>query len=205
MLFAIENRFGLKYWLGASEDHLQAPFVGVSGYPDKKSPRTFSKKELEVILDRVGLDNHRFYAVLPDYKFPELIFFEESKPDPMNLKKVSFTYSKNSALYADEKKLYRDIVENGVFPFFANSFLVEASVGPLPERYITHVSSKGEVYKEYRVSTVIDNAGNVYKQPMHKDAVFHIRRIQKNTEYLKNRGVPILPVEMEGNAIVRIP
>ena len=201
VLFAIENRFGLKYWLGASEDHLQVPFVGVSGYPDKKSPRTFSKKELEVILDRVGLDNHRFYAVLPDYKFPELIFFEESKPDPMNLKKVSFTYSKNSALYADEKKLYRDIVENGVFPFFANSFLVEASVGPLPERYITHVSSKGEVYKEYRVSTVIDNAGNVYKQPMHKDAVFHIRRIQKNTEYLKNRGVPILPVEMEGNCL----
>lgn len=198
VLFAIENRFGLKYWLGASEDHLQTPFAGVKGYPDRKSPRTFSKKELENILDRVGLKNHRFYAVLPDYKFPELIFSEECRPDPMNLKKVSFTYSRNSVLYADEKDLYRDIVDNGVFPFFANSFLVEASAETLPKRHVTQVSAKGEVYKEYRVSTVIDNAGNVYKQPMHRDALLHIHRIQENTEYLKKCGIPILPVSLEG-------
>ena len=202
VLFAIENRFGLKYWLGASEDHLQTPFVGVSGYPDKKSPRTFSQKELEDILDRVGLEDHRFYAVLPDYKFPELIFSEECRPDYMNLKKVSFTYSKNSILYADEKELYRDIVGNGVFSFFANSFLVEASsIGALPKQHVTHVSSKGEVYKEYRVSTVIDNMGNVYKQPMHQDAVLHIQRIQENTEYLQKCGIPILPVIREGNSL----
>lgn len=201
VLFAIENRFGLKYWLGASEDHLQTPFTGISGYPDKKSPRTFSKKELEDILERVGLQNHRFYAVLPDYKFPELIFSEDCRPDPMNLKKVSFTYSRNSVLYADEKELYRDIVANDVFPFFANSFLVEASIGTLSGQHVTHVSSKGEVYKEYRVSTVIDNAGNVYKQPMHSDAVLHIQRIQENTIYLQKCGICVLPVMRDGNRL----
>ena len=29
LLLAIENRFGLRYWLGCSEDHIGKPFVGI--------------------------------------------------------------------------------------------------------------------------------------------------------------------------------
>lgn len=201
ILFAIENRFGLKYWLGASEDHLQQPFVGIKGYKEERTPRTFSKKELETILDRVGLVNHRIYSVLPDYKFPELIFSEDCAPDYMNLKKVSFTYSKNSSLVADEKELYKDIIDNGVFPFFANSFLVEASVEKLEDRYVVHVSAKGEVYKDFRVNTIMDNTNRVYKIPMHKNARTHINNIVANTEYLAGRGVAVLAVIREGSSI----
>lgn len=201
ILFAIENRFGLKYWLGASEDHLQMPFVGIEGYRQPKTARTFSRKELKDILDRVGLSNHRFYSVLPDYKFPELIFTDECVPDYMNLKKVSFTYSKNSSLVANEKDLYKDVVENGVFPFFANSFLVEASSKPLEGRHIIHVSAKGEVYKDFRVNTVMDSENRVYKIPMHKNAVTHIDNIVDNTKCLSERGVPVLAVYREQDSI----
>lgn len=170
IIFAIENRFGLKYWLGASEDHLQKPFVGIEGYVGlKATPRTFSRGELEEILKRTGFKNYRFYSVLPDYKFPELIYADEYAPDYMNLKKVSFTYSKNSRLIADEKELYKDVIASGVFPFFANSFLVEASPEELDSRYVVHVSAKGEVYPKFRVSTVLDNEDHVFKIPMHKE------------------------------------
>ena len=60
---------------------------------------------MENILDRVGLKNHRFYSVLPDYKFPELIFTDEYVPNHMNLKKVSFTYSK-IVLWWQMKEIY---------------------------------------------------------------------------------------------------
>lgn len=201
ILFAIENRFGLKYFLGASEDHLQEPYVGIEGYVAPHTPRTFSKKELECMLENVGLTCHRMYSVLPDYKFPELIFSEEYTPDFMNLKKVSFTYSRNSSLISDEKKLYKHIIDNNVFPFFANSFLFEASCASLDKKHVVHVSSKGEVYKEFRVSTLIDNEGNVYKVPMHKNALTHIRRISENTQYLASRGVNILPAVLKGNTL----
>lgn len=201
ILFAIENRFGLKYFLGASEDHLQEPYVGIEGYVAPHTPRTFSKKELECMLENVGLTCHRMYSVLPDYKFPELIFSEEYTPDFMNLKKVSFTYSRNSSLISDEKKLYKHIIDNNVFPFFANSFLFEASCSSLDKKHVVHVSSKGEVYKEFRVSTLIDNEGNVYKAPMHKNALTHIRRISENTQYLASRGVNILPAVLKGNTL----
>ena len=201
LLFAIENRFGLKYWLGSAEDHLQEPFVGIEGYPAGKTARTFSKKELSTILDRVGLRNKRFYGVLPDYKFPELIFAEEYTPDYMNLKKVSFTYPKNSMLYANEKELYKDIISNDVFPFFVNSFLVEASVAALSERHVVHVSAKGEVHKKYRVSTVIDSEDNVYKIPVHPDACEHIAATADNMSYLAAKGISMIPFTVTQNII----
>lgn len=201
LLFAIENRFGLKYWLGASEDHLQTPFAGIEGYKKAKTAKTFSRKELENILDRVGLKNHRFYSVLPDYKFPELIFTDEYVPNHMNLKKVSFTYSKNSSLVADERDLYKDVIENNVFSFFANSFLIEASTKNLDNRHVIHVSAKGEVYKDFRVNTVMDSEDRVYKIPMHKNAEVHIDNIVENTRYLSERGVPILEVYRENELI----
>ncbi len=202
ILFAIENRFGLKYWLGGSEDHLQEPFAGIRGYGNGKCPRTFSRKELEEILLSAGLPHFRFYSVLPDYKFPELIFSDEYEPNSMNLKKVSFTYSKNSTLLADEKTLYKDIVENGVFPFFANSFLVEASGQELENRHAVMVSAKGETRKEYRVSTVMDSCGRVYKIPMHREAAAHIQSIVRNTEELSEKGIRILPVSYEDGRLV---
>lgn len=202
VLFAIENKFGLKYWLGASEDHLQKPFVGVAGYKEEKTARTFSRYELKELLKSVGLEFHRFYSVLPDYKFPELIFSDEYVPNYMNLKKVTFTYSKNSMLLANEKDLYKDIIGNNVFSFFSNSLLVEASHEPLSENHIVHVSAKGEVYKEFRVSTIIDDRGNVIKKAMHNNANVHLQNIADNTEYLTKRGVKVLPVKFVQDELV---
>lgn len=201
ILFAIENRFGLKYWAGASEDHLQKPYVGIEGYKVPNTPKTFSKHELEIMLRNVGMADNRFYYVLPDYKFPEIICTEDFPPSYMNLQKVSFTYSKNSVLNFDEKGIYKDLIENNVWEFFANSFLVEASKTKLPPYHIVFVSAKGEVYQRYRVNTLIDNENNVYKIPVHEKASSHIMNIYRNYECLKNRGVQMIETGLE-NGIV---
>ncbi len=201
LLLAIENRFGLKYWLGASEDHLQQPFAGLMGYQEKKGIRTFSRFELADLLKRAGYSQLRFYSVLPDYRFPELIFADDYKPDSMNLKKVSFTYAKNSTLIGNEKQLYWDLIENGVFPFFANSFLVEASLKELSPKHVAHVSAKGEVYQEFRVSTIIYHDGTIYKIPMHQQAKLHIQNILEYTDRLAKQGIAILPYEKDGDKL----
>lgn len=202
ILFAIENRFGLKYWLGASEDHLQQPFVGIDGYKKTRTPKTFSKKELEMLLDRVGFKKHRIYSVYPDYKFPELICTEEFKPSYMNLQKVNFTYSKNSVLTANEKELYRDVIENGVWEFFANSYLIEAAVDKISEPHVIHVSARGECKKQYRTSTIIYDDGNVIKRPMHSQAKEHIKTIWNNNNELKVRGVDLLDLQLKDGDLI---
>ncbi|MBQ1490842.1 MAG: class I SAM-dependent methyltransferase, partial [Blautia sp.] len=46
IFIAIENRFGLKYWAGCTEDHSGRLFEGLEGYLQEGSAKTFTKKEL---------------------------------------------------------------------------------------------------------------------------------------------------------------
>lgn len=202
ILFAIENRFGVKYWLGAAEDHLQEPFVGIEGYRAPRTAKTFSKAELEHMLNRVGLEKHRIYSVYPDYKFPEIICTNEFKPSYMNLQKVHFTYSRNSVLTANEKELYKELVDNNVWEFFANSYLIEASAEKISEPHVIHVSAKGECKKQYRANTIIYNNGQVVKSPAHPMANAHIQRIYDNNEMLKLRGVEVLDLTLVDHELV---
>lgn len=197
ILFAIENKYGLKYWVGGSEDHLQKPYAGLQGYKEPKTAKTFSRFELEEMLKDVGLDKYRVYSVYPDYKFPEMICTDEFEPSYMNLKKVNFTYSNHSKVVVDEKDIYKDLIENDVWKFFANSFLIEAGENHVSEPHVIHVSGKSEVKKQYRVSTVIFNDGRVLKAPMHEEAVKHIETIRQNNDLLKERGVKVLDMEQK--------
>ena len=44
LVIAIENRLGLKYWAGCTEDHVGKYFEGLENYPETKGVRTFSRE-----------------------------------------------------------------------------------------------------------------------------------------------------------------
>ena len=201
LLFAIENRFGVKYWCGASEDHLQRPFVGIEGYTQAKTPKTFSKYELKQMLVNSGFNCSRFYNVLPDYKFPQLIFTDEFMPSYNELQKVPFTYSKGSLLTVNEAKLYKSLIENNVLNFFANSYLIEASANKLPEEHAVFISARGENKKEYKINTIIDSNENVVKQATHPNAIAHLAQTYRNNLTLKKQGLSVLDVKFTGSQI----
>ena len=77
IVIAIENRLGLKYWAGCTEDHVGKYFEGLENYPDTRSVRTFSRKELSDIIDQAGEFKTTFYYPYPDYKFPMTIYSDE--------------------------------------------------------------------------------------------------------------------------------
>ena len=187
---------------GAAEDHLQKPFVGVEGYKQPKTPKTFSKYELNKILTNAGFMHKRYYYVLPDYKFPQKIYTDDYLPCHIDLQKLPFTYSKGSLLVLNEKELYKSVLENNVFSVCANSFLIEASLAELPDKRVIHVSARGECKKEYRILTVIENQGNVIKKPAHKNSVQHLHNIYNNEIYLKDRGIPVLESNLVNDTII---
>lgn len=80
LVIAIENRIGLKYWAGATEDHTGLYFEGLEGYPTTDYVRTFSKPELEALLRQSGYGKLDFYYPYPDYKFPEQIYSKKRLP-----------------------------------------------------------------------------------------------------------------------------
>jgi 2-polyprenyl-3-methyl-5-hydroxy-6-metoxy-1,4-benzoquinol methylase len=136
ILLAIENKYGLKYWAGHPEDHVNRAFENIENYPNQwvegyKGVKTFSRGELEVMLKKSGCKEVEFYYPLPDYKFPKEIFSDDYHPGPHHpIHPSSLTDSglAHHRVLFDQKRTLDGLVSNDMFKFFANSFLVVASI-----------------------------------------------------------------------------
>ncbi|MNI75545.1 hypothetical protein D3C73_1317070 [compost metagenome] len=126
LIIAIENKYGLKYWAGALEDHTGNIFDGINNYIGNNDIRTFSKKELELMLTQSGFSNNEFYYPIPDYKLPVQTFSEHYLPKPGEIK-LTPNYDRDRYLMFNEKVVFDNVIQNDMFQFFANSFLIFSS------------------------------------------------------------------------------
>lgn len=124
IVIAIENRLGMKYWAGCTEDHVGRYFEGLMGYPDTSGVRTFSRKELLNIIEKAGDFRTAFYYPFPDYKFPLTIYSDRYLPKKGELKGNFSNFDRARIQLFDEAKVYNTLAESGLFPEFSNSFLV---------------------------------------------------------------------------------
>ena len=131
MLLAIENRFGLKYWTGAKEDHVHTFFEGHNGYPGKKRVQTFGKKELHELFINSGFNNTYFYYPFPDYKTPSFVYSDDFYPGNgtnFPLRRLpTTTLDRGREHFYSEQLSMKYVEANDLFRDFSNSFLVEAS------------------------------------------------------------------------------
>ncbi|MBM9602696.1 glycosyltransferase [Desulfopila inferna] len=127
---AIENRMGLKYWLGAREDHFGLPYVGLYGYPQDEGIRTYDRNEWQTIL--AGLDpsyQYRFVYPFPDYKMARTIlsekFIRETPHAANHLFRMASTDNGkpvNGAM--NEFLLWESLQAQNLFEQYANSFFI---------------------------------------------------------------------------------
>lgn len=129
IIVAIENRVGMKYWAGCKEDHVGLYFEGIEGYAATNSAKTFSKGELEEIINETEIGNYKFYYPYPDYKFPSVIYSDEWLPKCGELKNNSCNLDSERMLLFNESLAYDETIRNGTFPQYSNSFLVEITKG----------------------------------------------------------------------------
>lgn len=128
LLIAIENKFGMKYFAGAVEDHTSIKYDSIEGYSNKKGAITFGKETMKKLLLDNGLNNIKFYYPLPDYKLPNVIFSDNCLPTSLDIDNMYDTYYyDNTVLNFDEKKAYKEVIKEKKFDFFANSFFIECS------------------------------------------------------------------------------
>ncbi|MFT8350521.1 SAM-dependent methyltransferase [Clostridium saccharoperbutylacetonicum] len=129
VIVAIENKLGLKYWAGCQEDHVGRYFEGIEGYTDTHGVKTFSKKELEEIIQNSGFKNYKFYYPYPDYKLPTNIFSDSYLPKEGELNNNMRNFDKERIIMFDETKVYNMIIKEGLFPIYSNSYLVTLEKG----------------------------------------------------------------------------
>ena len=124
LIIAIENRYGLKYFAGAKEDHTGKEFDGIEGYKNTKSVRTFGKEEIEALLAKSGYTSQEFYYPHPDYKMPMEIYHQAWLPNIDAELSPAPNFDAERYELFDETEAFRGIIENRQFEFFANSFLI---------------------------------------------------------------------------------
>jgi len=126
---AIENRMGLKYWLGADEDHYGRPFIGLYDYPRLQGIRTYDRNSLRRLFSSCQLNYCRFLYPFPDYKLPRLLLsdkFVQTDPNASSLLYRLSSQDYQSSMHAEcsEFLLWHALQKNKYLEEFANSFLV---------------------------------------------------------------------------------
>ncbi len=124
VVIAIENKIGMKYWAGCSEDHTGRYFDSVENYPSGGGIRTFSRRELKDILTEAGFGNLSFYYPYPDYKFASVIYSDGCLPKKGELNNNMRNFDRERLVLFDEKKAFDTIIDADLFAEFSNSFLV---------------------------------------------------------------------------------
>ena len=146
LVIGIENRLGLKYLLGANDDHIGIHNIACLKkdmaklkYKQKTGQElrclTHSIIEYQKMLKDAGYGQIRFFAALPDYKLPERIFSIEGSQCRIN------DFFLNGGWFGEHdgtnglplknqeelQSLYLSLAEMNLAHYFAPSFFIEAS------------------------------------------------------------------------------
>lgn len=127
LIVAIENKMGLKYLAGATEDHTGKVFDGVENYEGVTNVRTFSKMEIEELFRKVGYLNLDFYYPVPDYKMPNVVFSQKYLPQKGDMRNVVDVFDRERYQTFNEELVFDQLCNDNMFEYFANSFLIFAS------------------------------------------------------------------------------
>lgn len=202
LLIAIENKYGLKYWCGMPEDHSSIPFDGINNYAYSNITKTFSKKELDFLIKSSGFNNTFFYYPLPDYKFPQVIYSESYLPRTKSIDNwIPYYYPNSNSLIANEKNLYSDIIDNNVFEFFANSFLIEcSSTNVCEDNKPLFITTTPFRKKEYQLTTIYSDKQG-YSKTASEHSLSMLYNIKENHKLLKNNGINICNITINGNCL----
>ncbi len=177
ILFTCDNKFGIRN-------------TNVNCNRDTSNINNMSKKEIEEILKEYNFNNYKFYYPLPNYKVPNVIFTDKHLPNTESILRDLTLYDKNEVIVVDEREKYKEIINENkeLFPFFANSFLVEITSNDNKVEFVSFSNSRKE---KYRVKTIM-YSDIVLKQYADKAAKSHFENIKKNIKILKKKNVDML-------------
>lgn len=186
ILIAIENRLGLKYFNGAKEDHTGLFFSGLKNYENINFVKTFSKFQLKKLAKKVGFKGVRFYYPFYDYKFPEVIFTDQSF-ELMDFNAPIRAFDNDRLSFFDEKGLCRSLINENIMDIFSNSFLLELSVEQEKKnQQIIYSKISNYRKKEYSILTQIvekDNEKFVIKKGLNQESIKHVKKMYKNQNF----------------------
>lgn len=181
IIIAIENKMGLKYWNGAVEDHTSNLYSGLNDYiyDNNRKVRTFSKIEVEELLQEADIENHTFYYPMPDYKLPDVIYHDDALPHPGAERNFGKDYSAIRMYHFNDAVVSDQLCADGMFPYFANSFLIIAGASEDVQIYAKYNRTRKEQFQTKIEILTRNHTKVVKKSAINKNAGNHIINLKE--------------------------
>ncbi len=157
LLISIENKLGLKYFAGSKEDHYGKYFSGICGYPMKNATKTFSKKEMLNMLEKVGFEKTDVHHLYPDYKLTRAVLtdaFVEEYPQTTADIIGEYVSNDNGQKYEHifpEPLAALGLVNTGLLGEFSNSYL-----------FLAQTKKDSEIVKTFRKKELNNKVAFLY-------------------------------------------
>ncbi len=208
LIIAIENKFGIKYWAGAREDHSGILFDSIENYPKKQGMETFGKFELDELIKSTGFTKTNFYYPMPDYKIPKTIFSDKYLPKIGMLYNNAPNYDQERYQLFNESLALNNLILNKQFDFFANSFIVICGNNEDNQKIFANYNRQNDLKFQLETSIIEENSKKyVIKTPLTKKAKKHINDIYSNYILLKEnfsdlQNIEVVDSRIQGECIV---
>ena len=201
LLLAMDNRFGLKYFCGARNPYTEEPFGELSGA--QPIGHLFSREEISFIIREAGFPYLKFYYPLPDFRLPTVVYSDNILPgSDVGEKFFPYDHAADTRVL-QESELYMDIIDNGAFPFMANSFLIECS----REENLCTVDQAVMTTDRGRSAGMVTSIRSVDKevvtQPIFRAAGAVLEQQAENLEELRGRGLDVIETKLENGKLIR--
>jgi len=202
-IVAIENRLGLKYLLGAREDHYATTYEGLYDYPNDAGIRTFSRNDWLELADQAGYQVNEFLYPFPDYKLPRVVLGDEFLRTSQHAGEIlhgiqSRDYVSAADGLAHEQFVRDGLTQSGNHADLANSFLMvlgdQASVEQVCRNDFVHVSGRGRSTRFRTLTAKAKSESFVTKTPLLPTASPAARQQQDKQQTPDYADADLLPV-----------
>ncbi len=201
ILASVDNRYGFRYFAGMKDIHTGRVFDSIRRYPQGNGgAHSFTRSEIDNICAMTGFEKSKVYYPLPDYRFPQLIYSDAHLPEKNLRERLIPYYPDHTSVIFNENINYNDLVENNVFPFFANSFLVELTNASLSETVYAAVST--DRGREKSFATVIYGEEKVLKKPLYDEGAENAILSCEHIADIKAHGLSVAEHTWDGEKIL---
>ena len=193
LLLGFRNRFGIKYMCGGLDEAMQIPFSMLPPFSatSEEKPKLFAREEINGLLRKAGCSDLRYYYLMPDGEFPQVVFTDDLLPEGSFRDRVMPYDPFRSPLIASEKGLYDDVVRERMLPFVANYYLVECRKKEKKgkDRKVIHAALSTDRGPDHGFATVLYSDETVEKILLSPQGKAALKTLYENLENLRAHGL----------------